>query len=191
MMRIIVGLGNKGAAYRATRHNAGRMAVALFATTHNFPTFRKKNNTLVSQGEIEGMPVLLVLPETYMNESGPALIPLTQGKYELLVVRDELDVPLGGIKMTGPGRGAGGHHGVESVMTALKTKEFMQLKLGISPAHKLPAGDAVTDHVLTSFTQDEKEGLTTMLTRAAEAMRVWVTTGESHALLTTNTKVDR
>ena len=123
MAYVIVGLGNTGAEYAKTRHNAGRMAVEKLATDEDFPEFvlKKGANALISEGTIEGEKVTLVLPETMMNLSGKsvaALVKSPKAAKKLLVLQDELDLPLGTLKMVF-GRNSGGHRGIDSVMRAL------------------------------------------------------------------------
>src|SRR5258708_2212576 len=120
MAYVIIGLGNPGGEYAKTRHNAGRMAVELFAKKEGFPDFtlRKAAKSLVSEGTIDGEKVTLVLPEVSMNLSGkiiPSFVKSKPAAKKLLILRDELDMPLGAMKMTF-GRGSGGHKGAESVM---------------------------------------------------------------------------
>src|SRR6266481_8275788 len=132
---VIIGLGNPGGEYAKTRHNAGRMAVEYFAKEEGFPEFalKKSASALVSKGTIEGQPVTLVLPDVAMNLSGKAaasFIKSNAAAKKLLVIRDELDLPLGTVKMTVPGRGSGGHKGVESIMRTLKTKRSEERRVG-------------------------------------------------------------
>ena len=139
MAFVIVGLGNPEPEYASTRHNAGRLAVEAFAKAHDFPEFvlRKAANALVSESRIDGEKVILVLPAVSMNVSGKALaafVKSVKAAKNLLVIRDELDLALGVIKITTYGRGSGGHKGIESIMRSLKTKEFAQMKIGISAA---------------------------------------------------------
>ncbi|HEY4489501.1 MAG TPA: aminoacyl-tRNA hydrolase [Candidatus Paceibacterota bacterium] len=199
MPTVIMGLGNPGAEYAKTRHNAGRMAVELFAKQERFEdfVFKKAANALVAQGSIDGEKVMLVLPETYMNHSGksaPAFVKSVKAAQKLLVVRDDLDMPLGAIKMTMYGRGSGGHKGVESIMRALRTKEFAQLKIGISGATakgkvKKPSGDEkVTKHVVGKFKPAEEALLKKTLKKASEAITVFTAEGIERAMLAANTK---
>ena len=186
MAYVIVGLGNPGSQYSYTRHNAGRMAVELFAREAGFPPFKRKllQHASVSVGEIGGQKVTLVLPEVYMNVSGRAVTPFVKNVQQaetLLVVRDELDLPVGALKMTGFGRGSGGHNGVESVMGALKTKNFTQLKIGIARA-KASEDDGVAKHVLGTFRPDEADALKESLERAVRGMRAFVSAGSEEAM---------
>ena len=199
MPTVIMGLGNPGSEYSKTRHNAGRMAVELLAKQEGFDEFvlRKSADALVSEGSIDGEKVLLVLPETYMNKSGKAAsayVKSVKAAKKLLVVRDDLDMPLGTLKMTMYGRGAGGHKGVESIMRALKTKEFAQLKIGISGATpkgrvKKPAGEEkVVKHVVGKFSPKEELLLKRTLKKAAEAARLFTNEGIEKAILAANTR---
>lgn len=195
---MIIGLGNPGGEYAKTRHNAGRMAVELFAKKNGFPDFtlRKAAKSLVSEGVLDGEKVTLVLPEVFMNLSGkviPSFVKSKPAAKKLLIMRDELDMPLGTLKMTF-GRGSGGHKGAESVMRALKTKDFAQMKIGISGAtpkgkvKKPGSEDKVIKHVIGKFAPAEEVKLKKMLTKAVEAAQYFVTDGAEKAMLEANTK---
>ena len=202
MAYIIIGLGNPGNEYAKTRHNAGRMTVELFAKTEGFPEFvlRKAAKASVSEGLIESTgkdeKVSLVIPEVSMNLSGkvaPSFVKSVKAAQKLLVIRDDLDLPLGVIKITGYGRGSGGHKGVESIMRALKTKEFAQMKIGISgatPKGKLKkpgSEEKVITHVIGKFSPKEELILKETLRRAAKAARLFVSYGIDKAMLEANT----
>lgn len=199
MAFVIIGLGNPGGEYAKTRHNAGRMAVEAFAKKHGFPEFvlKKSAQALVSEDTLHGEKVILVLPEVYMNHSGkvaPSFVKSVRAAKQLLVVRDELDLPLGVLKMTTYGRGSGGHKGVESIMRALKTKDFAQMKLGISGETargklKKPSGEEkVVAHVIGKFKPTEEAELKKMLKRAGEGISYFIEEGIEAAMLHTNTK---
>lgn len=194
-----MGLGNPGSEYAKTRHNAGRMVVEALAKQEGFGEFalRKAANASVAENAIGGEKVVLVLPEVYMNHSGKSAAPFVKSvkaAHKLLVVRDDLDMPLGTLKMTTYGRGSGGHKGVESIMRALRTKEFAQLKVGISsatPKGKLrkPSGDEkVVQHVIGKFKPSEEALLKKTLKKAAEACAVFATDGVERAMLFANTR---
>ncbi|HEX8591376.1 MAG TPA: aminoacyl-tRNA hydrolase [Candidatus Paceibacterota bacterium] len=197
MAMVIMGLGNPGSEYEKTRHNAGRMVVERLAKEEGADfAFRKAANAHVAELSIEGEKLVLVLPEVYMNHSGKAVLPFVKSvkaAQKLLVVRDDLDMPLGTLKMTMFGRGSGGHKGVESIMRALKTKEFAQLKVGISGATakgrvKKPGGEEkVIKHVIGKFKPAEEVLLKKTLKKAAEATRVFATDGIERAMLFANT----
>jgi len=196
---VIVGLGNPGGEYAKTRHNAGRMAVELLAREEGFPEFvlRKTAHALVSEGTINDEKVTLVLPEVAMNHSGKALPAFIKSKpalKKLLVVRDELDLPLSVLKMTMPGRGSGGHKGVESIMRALKSKEFVQVKVGISSEtakgklKKPSAGEPVIKHVIGKFKPSEEASLKSTLARTTDVMRLFISGDTQAAFMKANTK---
>ncbi len=198
MAYVIIGLGNPGGEYAKTRHNAGRMALELLAKEDGFEDFklRKLAHASVSVGEIAGEKVTLVIPEVSMNLSGkaaPAFVKSVKAAKKLLVVRDDLDLPLGTLKMTVYGRGSGGHKGVESIMRTLKTKEFAQLKVGISGQTpkgktKKPNGEEkVVKHVIGKFSPSEEPVLKKSLKASAESIRIFVRDGIEKAMMETNT----
>lgn len=198
MAYVIIGLGNPGPEYAKTRHNAGRMALELLAKEEGFEDFklRKLAHASVSVGEIAGEKVTLVIPEVSMNLSGkaaPAFVKSVKAAKNLLVVRDDLDLPLGTLKMTVHGRGSGGHKGVESIMRTLKTKEFAQLKIGISGQTpkgktKKPNGEEkVVKHVIGKFSPAEELVLKKSLKKSAQSIRTFVEGGIEKAMLETNT----
>ncbi len=198
MAVVIVGLGNPGGEYANTRHNSGRMAVEQVAKRNDFDTFslKKTANALVSVGAIDGVKTLLALPETMMNLSGKSVLVLVKSKKaaeKLVVLRDDLDVPLGTIKMTF-GRGSGGHKGVESIMRALKTKDFAQIKIGISSSTpkgkiKKPSGEEkVMKHVIGKFSPKEALLLKKALKKASIVAEIFASDGIEKAMQEANTK---
>ncbi len=198
MSTVIVGLGNPGKEYEHTRHNAGRLAVLLFAKTEGFDAFteNKKAVALITKGSVEGENVTLVLPETQMNLSGKAVLPFVKSvkaAKTLVVVRDDLDLPLGVIKMTFA-RGSGGHRGVESIRRALKTDAFAQIKIGISAKTpkgktKKPSGEEkVIKHVLGKFSPAEEPVLKKTLKKVSTVLSLFVSEGIEKATMEANTK---
>ncbi|MES2668647.1 MAG: aminoacyl-tRNA hydrolase [Patescibacteria group bacterium] len=199
MAYVIIGLGNPGGEYEKTRHNAGRMAAELFAIEEGLGDFKLKKTAqaLVVDGTVDGQKVTVALSEVYMNVSGKTALGLVKSKpaaKKLLVIRDDLDLPLGVIKMTGYGRGAGGHKGVESIMRALKTKDFAQMKIGIAgqtpkgKLKKVSGEEKVIKHVIGKFKPAEEALLKKTLKKAAEAARYFVTGDLQKAMLKANTK---
>ena len=198
MACVIVGLGNPGKEYEKTRHNAGRSAVLLVAKQGDFPefVFNKTVNALVSKGLIKGEAATLVLPETMMNLSGKAVTALVKNPKaakNLLVIHDDLDLPLGTIKMVF-GRGSGGHKGVESIMRAIKTKDFARLRIGISAAgkkhqaKKISGEEKVIKHVIGKWKPGEETALKNVLKKAAEAARLFAVEGIEEATMFANTR---
>lgn len=202
MAYVVVGLGNPEGEYAHTRHNAGRLCVERLAGLYGFPEFREKKipaskiTALVSEGVIDGSKVQLVLPQVAMNASGKvvsAFVKSVVASKRLIVIRDELDMPLGGVKMT-IGRGSGGHKGVESITRAIRSKAFAQIKIGISgetPKGKLkkPKGEErVVKHVLGKFKPEEERILKKQASKIADAVEAFVAEDVSKALLIANTK---
>ncbi|MES2014762.1 MAG: aminoacyl-tRNA hydrolase [Patescibacteria group bacterium] len=186
-MNIIVGLGNPGEKYDGTRHNAGRMALDWFRKKYDFPDwqFDKKLNAHISKGKVGSKPALLMIPDTFMNNSGKAVAGLVKSKkaaLELLVVYDDLDIPFG-IKKISFGRSSGGHNGLESIIRAVKTKDFPRLRLGVSPATpsgkiRKPLGEKkVLDFLLGEFSKKERETLPKVFKTAGEVIASTVTDG--------------
>lgn len=198
MSVVVVGLGNPGKEYEKTRHNAGRSAVELFARQEGFEDFiyNKTNHALVAKGEVDGERVTLVLPETMMNLSGravAALIKTPKSAKDLLVVHDDLDLPLGTIKMVF-GRGSGGHKGVESVMRAIKTKDFTRIRIGISAAgkknqaKKVSGEEKVIKMVIGKWRPSEEVVIKKALKKVVQAARLFTTEGVEAATMFANTR---
>jgi peptidyl-tRNA hydrolase, PTH1 family len=199
----VVGLGNPGAAYRNTRHNAGFILLdgmlegkyggrvsfrrSAAETIKNFfgmrVSFRKSSGIYSRvEGEIEGNKVLFVKPNTFMNESGKALSSLrTKGVIrdisELLVVVDDVDLEIGTIRIRSKGS-AGGHNGLKSVIASLGTEEFARLRIGVGPR---PSGSDMVDYVLGTFRPDELDGFVKSLEISAAVVETWVVGGFDNA----------
>lgn len=195
---VIVGLGNTGKEYEKTRHNAGRMAVESFAKKEGFPPFalKKVAHALVSEGVMNGEKVTLVLPETMMNLSGKGVAPFVKSvkaAKNLLILQDELDIPLGVLKMVF-GRNSGGHKGIESVMRAIRTKNFARIRIGISAVGKKhqakkPTGEEkVVKHVIGKWKPSEEAVLKKSLHKAVKATRLFITDGIEKATMEANTR---
>ena len=196
MAWIIVGLGNPGEKYESTRHNAGRMAVEYFAKSKNLNGWHedKKSHSLAAAGLIDKIAVAIVLPETFMNKSGSAVakfVKSVKAAERLVVVYDDLDLPLGNFKMSFD-RGSGGHKGLESIMRTLKTKRFTRVRIGVSPSTasgtlRKPEGEKVVlNFILTKFRAHELEELKRVFKRIADALEVTVTLGHERAMNTFN-----
>ena len=191
-MHIIAGLGNPGEEYDGTRHNTGRIVLEYFRKKNDFSGWRsdKKTRSLVSEGKIGKEKVMLVLPDGFMNNSGKSLAPLIKNKKaaeNLTVIYDDLDLPVGSIKISFD-RGSGGHKGMESIIRALKTRAFIRIRVGISPATpsgklKKPHGEkAVIDFILKKFSPKEQEALKKVSKKAGEAVVSIVTDGRERAM---------
>jgi PTH1 family peptidyl-tRNA hydrolase len=153
---IIVGVGNPGPRYAHTRHNIGFDVVEALACRHGIAMQQRMEQAICGQGKICQRVILLVKPQTYMNASGRAVAPLAQRYMEtghhLIVIHDDIDLPLGRVKIKRHG-GDAGHLGVRSIMACLGHGEFFRLRLGVGrPACKAD----IVDYVLSSFTAVEK-----------------------------------
>lgn len=198
MTLIIVGLGNPGKEYEKTRHNAGRSAVELVAKNEGLEefVFNKTLKALIAKGSVGGENATLVLPETMMNLSGKAVsafIKSPKAAKNLLVIHDDLDLPLGTIKLVF-GRGSGGHKGVESVMRAIKTKDFARLRIGTSAvgkkhqAKKVSGEEKVIKFVIGRWKPSEETAVKKVLKKAAEAVRLFAAEGIASATQFANTR---
>jgi len=171
---LIVGLGNPGSQYEKTRHNLGFMLVDLLAQEMQAAVRREECRALVGQGRLENERVELVKPQTYMNLSGEAVACLLKktereasGIENLIVISDDLALPLGKIRLR-PGGSAGGHNGLKSLIASLGTEQFIRLRIGIAPEH--PLSDAKR-FVLEKFPKSERETIEQTLSHSVEAIR--------------------
>jgi PTH1 family peptidyl-tRNA hydrolase len=198
MALVIVGLGNPGKEYEKTRHNAGRNVVSLLAKQEGLDEFifSKTSNALVTKGAIGGEQATFVLPETMMNNSGKAVtafIKSLEAAKNLIVVHDDLDLPLGTIRMVF-GRGSGGHKGVESIMRAIKTKDFARLRIGVSAAgkknqaKKVSGDEKVIKYVIGKWKPSEEATVKKVLKKAAESIRLFAAEGIASATQFANTR---
>jgi len=192
MAFVIIGLGNPGKEYEATRHNAGRRAVSAFRELESFEAFteNKKYRSLIADGTIGKEKILLLLPETFMNKSGlaaAAAIKSKKGAEKLIVVHDDLDLPLGSFKISF-GRSSGGHRGVESIIRALKTKDFIRLRIGVSPTTPLgklkkPKGEkAVLAFIIGTLSTSDEEQLKKAMRKIVGALHAIVAKGREKAM---------
>ena len=188
-MKLIVGLGNPGIEYQFTWHNLGFLAVDRIAGQWGAAVVNRRGRALTGKARIAGVEALLAKPETYMNLSGLAVRSLVEElevdpANDLLVVHDDLDLPLGTIRVRTRG-GAGGHHGMESIIGALGAQDFVRIRLGISPGHKV--GDGAL-YVLSPVKKPQYETVDQALDAAAEAVKVTLTEGVSAAMNRFNRK---
>jgi PTH1 family peptidyl-tRNA hydrolase len=188
-VKLIVGLGNPGIEYQFTPHNLGFLTIDTLANQLGVEVRNRQARSLTARAAIGSEQVLLVKPETYMNLSGLAVRELVS-KYEVrpetdvIVVYDELDLPLGSIRVRQRGSSAG-HNGMESIIGALGTQEFLRIRLGIAPERKIVDG---VKYVLTPFRKAQLKVVDEVLDRAAEAVRVIVEEGPAAAMNRFNRK---
>lgn len=199
-MHVVLGLGNPGEPYRATRHNVGFRVVDELARRLGMACDRYECGSLVAavpgpvppagpetlEGSGERAPgLLLVKPQTYMNRSGHAarclleLYALTPASF--LVVYDEINLPLGKLRLRRAGSPAG-HRGLESIVESLRTDQVPRLRLGVAGADGPPPGDGLADFVLAPFLPEEEEAVGAMIARAADACEVWWKDGVDAAM---------
>ncbi|MDP3735224.1 MAG: aminoacyl-tRNA hydrolase [bacterium] len=189
---LVVGLGNPGVEYERTRHNAGRRALEALRERGEFEPWREDRGlkALKAGGAIDGARVTLLLPQQFMNRSGASVASLVKSPRaaeRLIVAYDDLDLPLGVVKISF-GRSSGGHKGLESVIRAIKTRDFTRVRIGIAPLGvrgKLakPRGEqAVLDFLLGAFSKREEGVLTSSLARACDAIMTLITDGREKAM---------
>src|SRR6185295_16272857 len=181
---LIVGLGNPGKEYESTRHNLGFMLVDKLAHDEGINVNRRECSALVGRGEIEGTRTQLVKPQTFMNLSGHAVAcllaridsdaPIDQ----LVVVSDDLALPLGRIRIRERGS-AGGHNGLKSIISVAGTEEFIRLRIGIQPQH--PVEDT-RRFVLASFSKSDRVAVEEVLAKSAAAIEAILTVGPLKAM---------
>ena len=169
-MFIIVGLGNPGKEYENTRHNAGFNSLDVLAGKYNISIREAEHKALVGKGYIEGQKVILVKPQTYMNNSGEAVREITDyykvdPESELIVLYDDISLPVGTLRIRDKGS-AGGHNGIKSLIQHLGTQVFLRIKVGVG--EKIPEMDLV-NHVLGHFNKDDAEVMKESFTKAAQA----------------------
>jgi peptidyl-tRNA hydrolase, PTH1 family len=188
-LKLIVGLGNPGIEYQFTPHNLGFLTLDSIANDLGIEIRNRQCRALTARIKIGDTPALLAKPETYMNLSGLSVRELVaeyqvEVKSDLIVIYDELDLPLGTIRIRQRG-GTAGHNGMESVVGALGTDEFVRIRLGIAPDRKVSDG---AKFVLTPFRKSQFDVVDEMLETAAQAVEVIVKEGSEAAMNRFNRK---
>lgn len=184
-MKIVVGLGNPGPEYRDTRHNIGFKVLEELAARHRVVRQESKYDAIIGEIRIKGEKVLLVKPLTYMNLSGRAVQPLVHwhklALADLMVIYDDMDLPVGSIRIRAAG-GSGGHKGIKSIIERLNSQDICRIRIGIGR----PSDREAVDWVLARFSGPEKEEMAAMVSRAADAVETWITSGLIEAMNTYN-----
>lgn len=188
---LIIGLGNPGREYRDTRHNAGFMVVDRICAAFNIRLTRLQSKALVGTGTWETQKIVIAKPQTFMNLSGQCVgslmrfykAPLEQ----VLVIHDDLDLPVGTLRLR-PGGGSAGQRGLASIIQQLGTQEFPRLRIGIGrpPGQMDPA-----DYVLERFTSSDKGLIPLLLDRSVDAMKDFLQFGLEHAMNTYNGALEK
>ncbi len=183
-MKLIIGLGNPGRGYANTRHNTGFICLNHFARTQDIPFDKKQGQARIGMGEVAGSKIVVAKPQTYMNLSGESVSRLIRkfgiNLNNLLVIHDDLDLPLGKIRIRHGGSSAG-HKGVASIITCLGSPDFTRLRVGTGrPATESTdnASEAdIIDYVLSDFTAEEKQIITRVIPEVSEAILCLLTEG--------------
>ena len=182
-MKLIVGLGNPGKNYAHNRHNIGFRCLNYFARLHSIRFERRQCQSRVGFGEVGGEKLLLAKPRTFVNASGKAVGCLAS-KYgvhlnDLLVIYDDLDLPLGKIRLR-RGGGSGGHKGMKSIISTLRSEYFSRIRVGIGRPRVEELSnneDVVVNYVLSNFTPQEERLIKPVIARVAEAVDCFLTQG--------------
>ncbi|MFC1897848.1 aminoacyl-tRNA hydrolase [Chloroflexota bacterium] len=189
-MKLIVGLGNPGRGYANNRHNVGFVCLNHFARKQGIQFDKKQCQARIGTGEVAGNEVVVARPQTYMNLSGQPVNLLVK-KFKtnldnLLVIHDDLDLPLGKIRIR-QGGSSGGHKGVNSIINELDSRDFIRIRVGIGRPVKNEdftefSEDEVIDYVLSDFTPDEKQIITEVIPKGSEAILCLFTEGLAAAM---------
>lgn len=182
---VVAFLGNPGAEYANTRHNAGFMTADLFEKQESLRINKLRFSALTAVSELEGVKALLVKPQTYMNLSGNA-VRSAAAYYKIppervIVVCDDISLPPGKIRVR-KGGSAGGHNGLKSIISALATEDFPRVKIGVGSPDRTDSENAVVDWVLGAFSGKDAELIAESCDRAAKAVRVLIRDGAERAM---------
>jgi PTH1 family peptidyl-tRNA hydrolase len=180
---LVVGLGNPGREYAGTRHNVGFEVVELLAARHGGRFKKSRERALVTEVRIDGHRVVLAEPQTYMNLSGEAVAPLVrhhgiEDLHRLVVVHDELDLPVGRLKVK-VGGGLAGHNGLRSISAHLHSSDFVRVRIGVG---KPPSRERGADHVLARVSRSERTALDQTVRDAADAVELIISEGPQAAM---------
>ena len=180
--RIIVGLGNPGKQYADNRHNVGFHVVDKLAEKYGLKFNKMLNRGIAAIGEIEGRRVVLLKPQTFMNESGVCVSPTFKfyktDPSNLLIIYDELDIPFAQLRLRKSGS-AGGHNGMRSIISKIVTQDFPRLRVGIG---RPPGRKEAATHVLADFTRDEVIAMRDVHDRAIAGIVLWLNEGIDKAM---------
>ena len=185
-MKLIVGLGNPGHIYSHNRHNIGFMCLRHFARIHRIKFDKKQGLARTGTGEIAGNKVVLARPQTHMNLSGESVVRLVARLHiepsDLLVIHDDLDLPLGKIRVR-HGGSSGGHKGIDSIISQLGSRDFYHIRVGIGRPTPTEDKEAqIVAYVLDDFTPDEKRTITQVLPMVSQSILCLLTEGLTAAM---------
>jgi len=183
---LIAGLGNPGKDYRHTRHNIGFMVIDHLSIELKIPVKKVKQKSLIGIGKLDNKEILLVKPQTFMNNSGESIAPLMRyykvPHQNLMVIHDDLDIPFGTIRIR-PTGGTSGQKGMKSIIEKIGSQEFPRIRMGIGrpPGHMDPV-----DFVLENFSKDQLSILENILEDATNAIKTFIIDGLNKAMNTYN-----
>lgn len=191
-MYLIVGLGNPGVEYAATRHNIGFDMITYLSDQYNIPMRSRENKAIVGKGVIDGQKVMLAQPQTFMNLSGESVRALMNYYKleldELIVIYDDISLPVGQVRVR-PKGSAGGHNGIKNIIQHLGTQEFSRIKIGVGDK---PDGGDLVKHVLGRFSREEDSMVRDVFALAQEALLAIMNEDVASAMNKVNgKKIDR
>ena len=174
----MVGLGNPGPEYAATRHNAGFWLAEALVAHWGFPPFRRGERARFTEGEVDGVPVRILKPTTHMNSSGAALAslradPAFNPASDLLILVDDFQIPSGTFRLRGEGS-SGGHNGLKSIEAALQSQAYARLRIGVGPLPEVMSD--WSEYVLAPFDPEQLEQLETLQPELIAAVEQWLRT---------------
>ncbi len=179
--KLVIGLGNPGPEYAASRHNLGFMCLNYFARLHGIRLDAKQGMARTGSGTVAGRAVMLARPQTYMNSSGKAVAWLAAkfslSPADIIVVHDDMDLPTGRLRIR-QGGSAAGHRGIASIIQELGSPDFIRLRVGISH----PAQSGTCDYVLSGFTPEEKAVIDRTIPRVSDALLCLLAEGLTAAM---------
>lgn len=192
-MKLVVGLGNPGREYEKTRHNVAWLLLDHVAGVWRANDWRSDGNSRVSDARFGDTRLRLLKPQTYMNLSGEVLRPYVRretwsGARDLLVVVDDVALPLGRYRLRARGS-SGGHNGLKSIEAALGTREYARLRIGIGPGEADRQFEDLSDYVLGRFGKSEREVIEELFPRLTDAIEIWLRDGIVAAMNAHNRRV--
>jgi len=191
-VKLIVGLGNPGIEYQFTPHNIGFLVVDRIASERGVEIRNRQCRALTGRIQVEDEPVLLAKPETYMNLSGLSVRELVaeydvRPETDLIVIQDELDFPLGTLRIH-TRRSSAGHNGIESIIGALGTQDFLRIRIGVAPERKVEDGER---YLLAPFRKADLAVVDEMIDTAVEAVKAILVEGAAAAMNRFNRKEEK
>lgn len=188
-MYAVIGLGNPGLQYAATRHNVGFEVIERLAYENNINVSKKKHHALIGEGIIGGEKVILVKPQTYMNLSGQSVIEIMSwynlDEKRIIIIYDDISLPIGLLRIRIKGS-AGGHNGIKNIIAHLKSQEFLRVKVGVG---EKPPGWDLADYVLSRFSKEEIKEMVESIKMASDAVETIIKESPDKAMNQFNQKI--